>query len=378
MPKSEIDYSRTIIYKICCLDSSITDAYVGHTTSFVNRKYAHKMACCNVNNSSYNTRVYKFIRNNGGWDNWKMVQIEECSFENSREAEAREHYWIEQIGATLNTNKPYARCKEDPVTYKKEWYEENKEEILEKAKSHYENNRDNKIEYQKQYAKENADKIAEYQALYQEQNKDKIAEQKRGYREQHKEEAKMQQKEWREKNKDKLTRIVECECGATYQSKSMYKHLTSKTHIAYQNALCGIIEEPVVKPQLTEEELQQKKEAQREAQREYRDSNKEKIKNWKKEYNETHKEQIQEYCKSYYEEHKEEIIAKTKAYAEENKETIKERSKTWYQQNKERIKQKQQEMYTCECGSQVRMGGRAEHKRSSKHIRFIELQNANL
>ena len=39
MPKNEIDYSNTIIYKITCLDPNITDVYVGHTTNFVQRKH---------------------------------------------------------------------------------------------------------------------------------------------------------------------------------------------------------------------------------------------------------------------------------------------------------------------------------------------------
>ena len=29
MPKNEIDYSNTIIYKITCNDSNVTDKYVG-------------------------------------------------------------------------------------------------------------------------------------------------------------------------------------------------------------------------------------------------------------------------------------------------------------------------------------------------------------
>ena len=47
MPKVEIDYSNTIIYKITCNDSTVTDKYVGHTTNFVQRKYAHKDGCTN-------------------------------------------------------------------------------------------------------------------------------------------------------------------------------------------------------------------------------------------------------------------------------------------------------------------------------------------
>ena len=47
MPKIDIDYSNTIIYKIFCKDPEIKDIYIGHTTNFVQRKYAHKNNCSN-------------------------------------------------------------------------------------------------------------------------------------------------------------------------------------------------------------------------------------------------------------------------------------------------------------------------------------------
>ena len=90
-----------------------------------------------------------------------MIQIEEHNCNNKREAEAIEHYWIETLGAKLNSNKPYAMCKEEPQLYKKCWYEENKQEILEKAKENYEENKEQKLEYQKQYVEENKEKIIE-------------------------------------------------------------------------------------------------------------------------------------------------------------------------------------------------------------------------
>jgi hypothetical protein len=75
MPKNEIDYSNTIIYKITCKDVSVTDVYVGHTTNFVQRKHAHKQGC--INN---NCKLYEVIRANGGWSNWKMeiINFFEC------------------------------------------------------------------------------------------------------------------------------------------------------------------------------------------------------------------------------------------------------------------------------------------------------------
>ena len=36
MPKSQIEFSHTIIYKICCKDTNVNDIYVGNTTNFVN------------------------------------------------------------------------------------------------------------------------------------------------------------------------------------------------------------------------------------------------------------------------------------------------------------------------------------------------------
>ena len=45
MPKEAMDYSNTIIYKIFCKDETVNDVYVGHTTNFIQRKYAHKILC---------------------------------------------------------------------------------------------------------------------------------------------------------------------------------------------------------------------------------------------------------------------------------------------------------------------------------------------
>ena len=76
MPKTNCDYSRTVMYKIVCDDLNITDCYVGHTTEFIKRRWAHKARCTNDTNGKYNLNVYKFIRANGSWGNWSMLEIE--------------------------------------------------------------------------------------------------------------------------------------------------------------------------------------------------------------------------------------------------------------------------------------------------------------
>lgn len=331
MPKTQIDYSKTIIYKICCKDTNISDCYIGHTTNFTKRKNQHKCACSNINNDNYNTFVYKVIRNNGEWDNWNMIQLEEFSCNNKREAEAKEREWIEKLKPTLNKNMPYSLYAENPEKYKQEWYEEKKEVILEKAKEYYEENKEKKIEYQKQYAEENKDKIKEYQDEYREKNKEKLAEQKKIYRDANKEKASEYNKKWKEANKEKLkeqkSQVIECECGKNYTFGNKNRHLLTKQHIDYNNQLCGIIVEESIKEVISEEE---KKQLLRQKQKEYREKNAEKIKAYKKEYNKINAEKVSKQVKEYYNKNKEQIIEKQKEYVENNKDLIKEKSANWY------------------------------------------------
>ena len=42
MPKNNINYSNTIIYKIVCNDLNVKELYIGSTTDFYNRKSNHK------------------------------------------------------------------------------------------------------------------------------------------------------------------------------------------------------------------------------------------------------------------------------------------------------------------------------------------------
>ena len=42
MPKTIIDYDKTIIYRIVCKNTLITDCYIGHTTNFTKRICEHK------------------------------------------------------------------------------------------------------------------------------------------------------------------------------------------------------------------------------------------------------------------------------------------------------------------------------------------------
>lgn len=106
MPKVKIDYSNTIFYQIYCKDPSVKDLYIGHTTNFVQRKYAHKRSCVNTKSANYNCKVYETIRNNMGWDNWTMEIIAFHNCEDLYSAKKQEQHYFEEYKATLNSVEP--------------------------------------------------------------------------------------------------------------------------------------------------------------------------------------------------------------------------------------------------------------------------------
>ena len=103
MPKKSVDYSRTIIYKIQHIEKENL-VYVGQTTNFSKRKHAHKrMAQCDHPTwKDCNTRIYKLIREHGGWDMFKMIQIKEFPCSSRREAEAEEFKIMQDLKAVMN------------------------------------------------------------------------------------------------------------------------------------------------------------------------------------------------------------------------------------------------------------------------------------
>jgi hypothetical protein len=135
MPKKVIDFSNTIFYKIVCKDLTINELYVGHTTNFRQRKAKHKSACKNSD-----IQVYRFIRENGGWNNWDMIQIHTQSCINLNDAKSIERKYIETLFATLNGTMPGRTKnewnevhKDDIKNYKSLWHKQNIDKIKEKA-----------------------------------------------------------------------------------------------------------------------------------------------------------------------------------------------------------------------------------------------------
>ncbi len=127
MPKTIIDYDKTIIYRIVCKNTLITECYIGHTTNFTKRKCEHKSRCNNEKDTHYNSKIYQFIRDNGNWNNWDIIEIEKHSCSDKNEAKKRERYYIELHKPELNT--------EIPCRTGKEYYENNIEAIKARRKT---------------------------------------------------------------------------------------------------------------------------------------------------------------------------------------------------------------------------------------------------
>ncbi len=147
----KVDYSKGLVYKLCCKDPEITDEYVGSTTSLRHRKGQHKQSTEKEGNAKYHRKVYQFIRDNGGWNNWDMIMLEEYPCENKLQLEKRERYYIEQLRTTLNM------CV--PTRTDKEYREDNKCIISERKKKCYENKKEQYRQHHRQYRIENRDKI---------------------------------------------------------------------------------------------------------------------------------------------------------------------------------------------------------------------------
>ena len=188
MPRLPIDYSNTVIYKILCNDLSITGCYVGHTTDFVRRKQRHKYYCTNESdNKKSSLKVYKTIRDNGGWDNYSMIEIEKYPCKDANEACAKEREWFERLDSNLNMVYPQRGDKE----YRKD----NKDELEKKRKQYYD---------------EHKEEVRQYNELH----KDEINLQRRQHYEEHKEEILI-----RERIRGRKMFI----CGCGKQSSCNYK-----------------------------------------------------------------------------------------------------------------------------------------------------------
>lgn len=182
-----------VMYKICPKNKELDLCYIGQTNNFVERKRHHiRNTSCESDKKHYHLKHYVAIRNNGGWDEWEMVEIEKLVGKTRLESRMREQELIEECNANLNSVSAFVTEDARKATKKAitEKYRENNKELLK--------------EQTKQYKEEHKDVISEQMKKYRAENKDKIREKTKEYIENNKEKHDETQKAWREKNTEIL------------------------------------------------------------------------------------------------------------------------------------------------------------------------------
>ena len=187
---SSSNIDNYIMYKICPKNSNLNYSYIGHTNNFAFRKSQHKLPCIDIAHNKSHYKLYETIRQNGGWDEWEMIEIEKLIGKTKLEARIREQELIEEHGANLNSLKAYIsdeQRKEIKRQITNKYREENKELIKEQTKKYKEDHKEIIAEQMKKYRAENKEKIYEQTKLYREKNKEKYQECDKAWREKNKE-----------------------------------------------------------------------------------------------------------------------------------------------------------------------------------------------
>ena len=125
-----------VVYKIRCNTPTITDVYIGSTSSFEQRIKQHKLRCCNKEHPKHMFLVYRVIREFGGFENWTFEILENINFNSRKELLLKEQYYHEIFNPKLNIMRAYV----DPLLKPKLYYSENiLNEKKRKAKYYLEN-----------------------------------------------------------------------------------------------------------------------------------------------------------------------------------------------------------------------------------------------
>ena len=154
------DFSNCYIYHI--VDSDKVVHYVGSTSNMNSRKSSHKYRCTTEKCKEYNFDIYKYIRDNGGFEKFEIIPVRKVeNVSNKTELRIAEQVEMKKFSGLKNMIGSYLskeerieqnieKCKkwrENNPEYLNQWYQANKEKILE----YYQENKEKKLEYQRQY-----------------------------------------------------------------------------------------------------------------------------------------------------------------------------------------------------------------------------------
>jgi len=120
------------IYKIESINHELTKCYIGISRDMKNRIAHHKSCSSNINSKIYNYEIYKYIRANGGWDNFKFTILRDVDIDGNETKGHFERMYFEIYGGftnCLNNRYPNRTPKETSLIYYYNHYNECKEKI---------------------------------------------------------------------------------------------------------------------------------------------------------------------------------------------------------------------------------------------------------
>lgn len=203
-------YANGKIYRL--VSSVDNEFYIGSTCMPLSKRlYTHKAEA-----KHEPTPTQKYL-NNIGWQNVKIVLIEEFPCENKMQLEQRERKWIEDLNPSLNKNIPtrtqqeygqLPRVKE----YKRLYRVKNRERLIESGKQYYAKNKEIMLGKNKKQREEKKDEYnknrREKRALVSNKSPPKT-----------KEEIYLSRQE-----------VVKCECGCETTRSNLSRHKKCKKH----------------------------------------------------------------------------------------------------------------------------------------------------
>jgi len=122
---------------------------------------------------------------------------------------------------------------------------------------------------------------------------------------------------------------------------------------------------------------EENKETILEKNKKYRDDHKNERKEYIRKYYEENKDRISQYKKNYRIKNKKLLDEKSKKYQNENKNQMVEYQKKYYIKNRETLTEKKKKKFECECGGKYTYNNKAQHFKSDRHKKFIEI-NINI
>jgi len=173
--------------------------YIGSTEDINDRMSKHKYSCNNIKHCKYNYKVYKYIRDNGGWNEWKYEIIDEVEVALREDAGIYEGEYIIKYDAINKLNDVVAgRClNKSKNQYHKEKYQRNKEVISQKSKEKYQRNKEVISQKSKEKYQRNKEKISQKCKEKYERNKEDILQRVTEYRNKNKDDINERRRERR-------------------------------------------------------------------------------------------------------------------------------------------------------------------------------------